>query len=97
MSDINRVNGFMQALPVDYAAPRSSNRFRDAASTALADSPVDDVELSDLGAALGQLSDAPGVRVGRIAKIRAAIMAGTYENNHKLGVVVDKLLDELLR
>ena len=95
MSDINRVNGFLRVIPVDYLSPRASERLRAASSAALTESPVDDVEVSDLGSALARLAETSGVRVGRIARIRVEIEAGTYETAQKLDATVDRLLGEL--
>lgn len=97
MSDINRVGEFLRAIPVDYLSPRASGRFRAERSTALADAPVDGLEVSDLGTALSRMSEAPAVRVSRIAKIRAAIAADTYETANKIDATVERLLGELSR
>src|SRR5688572_24224463 len=97
MSEINRVGEFLRAIPVDYLSPRASVRFRGAEDTALADQTVDNLELSDLGSALSRMSESPAVRVGRIAKIRAAIEAGAYETANKIDGTVERLLSELSR
>jgi hypothetical protein len=97
MSDINRVNGFLRAIPVDYLSPRASERFRSATGTTHVNLPVDDVEVSDLGSVLARLAETPGVRVGKIARIRAEIAAGAYESPEKIDATVDRLLGELAR
>ena len=84
MGDIIGVNGFFQALPVDYlASPATGERARSGSGTASAPASstplADEVEVSTLGNLLSRMSEAPGIRLGRIAKIRAAIAAGTYE------------------
>jgi negative regulator of flagellin synthesis FlgM len=100
MGDIIGVNGFFQALPVDYlAGPATGERARSGSGTAsppVSSTPLaDEVEVSTLGNLLSRMSEAPGIRLGRIAKIRAAIAAGTYETPAKISTVVDRLLDRI--
>jgi anti-sigma28 factor (negative regulator of flagellin synthesis) len=44
---------------------------------------------------LEQLQNDPQVRAERLAEIRAAIEAGTYESEDKLAAAVDRLMDEI--
>jgi hypothetical protein len=55
----------------------------------------DRVELSDHARYLGRLRELPGVRIGRVAEARSAIIEGTYETEHKLNIAVDRLLEDL--
>jgi anti-sigma28 factor (negative regulator of flagellin synthesis) len=58
--------------------------------------PVTDrLDLSGVSHLLQTLK-ANDVRLDKVAAIRAQIEAGTYEDEKKLDVAVDKLLDELL-
>jgi anti-sigma28 factor (negative regulator of flagellin synthesis) len=54
---------------------------------------ADRVELSGVGHLLGTLKDS--VRADKVAAVKAQIEAGTYEDDKKLDVAVDRLLDEL--
>jgi negative regulator of flagellin synthesis FlgM len=44
---------------------------------------------------LDELNRAPEVRAERLAQIKAAIEAGTYETPEKLEAALSKLLDEI--
>jgi anti-sigma28 factor (negative regulator of flagellin synthesis) len=57
-------------------------------------SPADRVELSGLGHLLGALKT-NDIRADKVAGIKAQIEAGTYEDDKKLNVAVDRLLDDL--
>lgn len=57
--------------------------------------PRDEVEISPVGKMLDELSQSPEVRAERLAQIKAAIEAGTYETPEKLDAALDKLLDEI--
>ncbi len=57
--------------------------------------PVDRVEISPAAQAASQATEAGEVRQGLVDNIRAQIAAGTYETPGKLGIAVDRLLDEI--
>lgn len=59
------------------------------------EAPRDEVEISSAARMLEQLQNNPQVRAERLADIRAAIEAGTYETEDKLAAAVDRLLDEI--
>jgi anti-sigma28 factor (negative regulator of flagellin synthesis) len=46
---------------------------------------------------LEQLQNDPHVRTERLAELRAAIAAGTYETQDKLDAAVERLLNEINR
>jgi anti-sigma28 factor (negative regulator of flagellin synthesis) len=54
----------------------------------------DRVELSGVGHLLGALKS-NDIRADKVAAIKAQIEAGTYEDDKKLDVAVDRLLDDL--
>lgn len=58
--------------------------------------PQDEVDISSAARLLDQLND-PQVRAARLAEIKAAIEAGTYETEHKLEAALDKLLTDIRR
>jgi anti-sigma28 factor (negative regulator of flagellin synthesis) len=91
MNPINNVGGSnslskIAATPVqkEVAAP-ASNR----------PSLADRVELSGAGGILSQLKS-NDIRADKVAAIKSQIDAGTYEDEKKLDVAVDRLLDDLL-
>jgi negative regulator of flagellin synthesis FlgM len=57
--------------------------------------PRDEVEISSVGKILDDLTQSSEVRAERLAQIKAAIEAGTYETPEKLEAAVEKLLDEI--
>jgi flagellar biosynthesis anti-sigma factor FlgM len=59
--------------------------------------PVTDrLELSGMTHLLKTLKQ-NDVRTEKVAALKAQIEAGTYEDDHKLNVVADRLLDDLLK
>ena len=57
---------------------------------------TDKLQLSGLSHML-QLAKGGDVRVDKVAQIKEAINNGTYEDDHKLDVATDRLLDDLLK
>jgi anti-sigma28 factor (negative regulator of flagellin synthesis) len=55
---------------------------------------ADRVELSGVGHLLGALKS-NDIRADKVAAVKAQIEAGTYEDDKKLDVAVDRLLDDL--
>lgn len=68
-------------------APRSTQSTSPARSTG-----VDQLDLSAEALAASQAGD---VRTDLVARIKGEIAAGQYESPEKLGMAVDRLLDEL--
>jgi len=57
----------------------------------------DKVELTSVSSLLHTLKSGGDVRVDKVAAIKAQIANGTYEDDHKLDVAADRLLDDLLK
>lgn len=57
----------------------------------------DRLELSGVSHLMKALKSNADVRTDKVAEIKAAIEAGTYEDDKKLDVAVDRLLDDLLK
>ena len=55
---------------------------------------TDRLELSGVSHLLSNLKT-NDIRADKVASIKAALEAGTYEDNHKLDVATDRLLDDL--
>ena len=58
---------------------------------------ADKLELSGMSHLLKALKANQDVRVDKVQEIKAQIEAGTYEDDRKLDVATDRLLDDLLR
>ncbi|MGQ0635359.1 MAG: flagellar biosynthesis anti-sigma factor FlgM [Planctomycetaceae bacterium] len=57
--------------------------------------PRDEVEISALGRMLDDASRVPGVREERLAQIKSAIEAGTYETPEKLQIALERMLTQI--
>ena len=55
----------------------------------------DRLELSEAAQVAARMTDAAEVRHDRVAEIRQAIAAGTYETEGKLDAALDRFLDEI--
>jgi anti-sigma28 factor (negative regulator of flagellin synthesis) len=58
---------------------------------------ADRLELSGVSHLLKTLKANGDVRTDKVAEVKAALEAGTYEDDKKLDVAVDRLLDDLLK
>ena len=56
---------------------------------------ADQLDISREADMVSRLRDIPDIRADRVAEIRAAIEAGTYETPDKLETAVGRLLDEI--
>ncbi|MGE5191400.1 MAG: flagellar biosynthesis anti-sigma factor FlgM [Deltaproteobacteria bacterium] len=57
--------------------------------------PKDEVEISAVGKMLDDASRTPGIREQRLAEIKAAIEAGTYETPEKLELALNRMIEQL--
>ena len=58
---------------------------------------ADRLELSGVSHLLKTLKSNGDVRTDKIAEIKSAIESGAYEDDKKLDIAVDRLLDDLLK
>ena len=58
-------------------------------------SPKDEVEISAVSKMLDDASRTPGIREQRLAEIKAAIEAGTYETPEKLELALNRMVEQL--
>jgi negative regulator of flagellin synthesis FlgM len=56
---------------------------------------ADQLDISPEADIVSRMRDIPDIRAERVAEIRAAIAAGTYETADKLEAAVGRLLDEI--
>jgi negative regulator of flagellin synthesis FlgM len=80
--------------PQGVNAPHTA-RAPQAADASRPQSVSDQLDLSEAARLASQLSEVPEIRQERVAAIRAAIAAGTYETDARLSGAVDRLLDEI--
>lgn len=72
--------------PVAATATKSSSTYA---------AGVDQLDISREADLASRIRDIPEIRSERVAAIRSAIEAGTYETSDKLEIAVGRLLDEL--
>ena len=92
MNPINNVGGNspiqkITSTPVQKEVPATETK---------RPSLADRVELSGAGHILNQLKS-NDIRADKVAAIKAQIDAGTYEDDQKLDVAADRLLDDLMK
>ena len=76
------------------SAPHS-NRGPAAPSAGASPSVKDELSISSAAQFVAQTQQLPDIRQDKVAQIRAALADGTYETADKLGVALDRLLDEI--
>ena len=55
----------------------------------------DTVEISLTAEMLGKMHALPDIRIEKVAPVRQAIEAGTYDTEEKLDVAIERLLEDL--
>lgn len=96
MNPVNNVGKTYSASPVQkLAAKPIQKELPTAAPTSTR--AADRVEISNLSHLLKTLKASGDVRTDKVAEIKAQIDTNTYEDDKKLDVAVDKLLDDLLK
>ena len=56
---------------------------------------TDELDISREAELMSRMSELPEIRADKVAELKAAIEAGTYETTEKLEGAVDRILDEL--
>jgi negative regulator of flagellin synthesis FlgM len=90
ISGTNHVHG-----PHGVNAPHAARRPAETQPAQPVQAPVDRVEISPAAEAAIQAAESGAVRQDLVDRIRAEIAAGTYESPAKLGMALDRLLDEI--
>ena len=80
------------ALPIRDLRP--SVEFEQATSSPPM-TPRDEVDISEAGKMMEEMSRTPGVREQRLAQIKAAIEAGTYDTPEKLELALSRMFDQI--
>ena len=91
MNDISIVKNVSAVIPLPGQNGTASTQSVPAADRLA----QDEVEISDLGAMLSRIRDSSGIRVDKIARLRAEIAAGTFETPERINGTVDRLMEEL--
>ena len=92
MSDIGNIQGSGEARK---AQPIGGQRLAQRLNPVKDVVEGDTVEISERAEMLGKIRDLPDVRVDKVAPIRQAIQAGTYDIDSKLDVAIERLLEDL--
>lgn len=80
--------------PQSVNAPHRPQASRPAAGTNHV-SGADQLDISREAEMVSRARETPDIRAERVAEIRTAIQAGTYETSDKLDAAVGRLLDEI--
>lgn len=92
MSSINSVtNGNYPLNPINGSS-KSNGSTRPPEATSRSS---DKVELSGVQNYLSLLNAGSDVRTDKVASVRASIEAGNYEDDFKLNIALDRLLDDV--
>ena len=95
MSSIHNIHHLGSTGAIHPAVPRAAANVAEGADAAAARGK-DRLELSGLSPMLKTLRR-NDLRADKVANIKAQIEAGTYEDDKKLDVATDRLLDDLLK
>lgn len=95
MSSINGVGGNSPVQKI-VSNPITKSTPADAPKSTGATGATDKVELSGMSHLLKALKN-NDVRTDKVADIKAQIEAGTYEDDAKMDVAVDRMLDDLMK
>lgn len=83
--------GAVTRTPLDGTSPAARRAAPDSASR----SSGDRVEVSDHARFMEQLRAMPAVRADKVAAIKSAIEAGTYDTDEKLSLAFERMLVEV--
>ena len=75
--------------------PRSEEASGKANASSSVSSPVDRVEISEMGQLLSTIDPGTDIRIDKVMEIREALANGTYDIESKLETTIDRLMDEL--
>lgn len=90
--EVPGMNPVQGSLPVQPTQPAGETSSADSAGPV---APRDDVEISEAGRLMQELSEPSDLRAERLAQIKEAINDGTYETEEKLQVAIERLLNDL--
>jgi negative regulator of flagellin synthesis FlgM len=79
--------------PVLQPQPIQAARAPEAANPAM--QTGDHVEISEMGRILDDFSRVPEIRADKVAELRRAIQAGTYETPDKLEIAVERMIEDI--
>lgn len=93
---MSTINNISSNDPVQQLANRPIQKSlpADATNTAASPTPADRLDLSGVSY-LVQSLQTNNIRTDLVSNVRAQIDAGTYEDDNKLNVTVDKLLNDI--
>lgn len=90
--EVRGLNSIGAAVPI---SPAGAAKGPAAPAPAGPVAPRDEVDISAVGKMLDEASRVPGVREQRLAEIKSAIEAGTYETPEKLQIALARMLEQI--
>lgn len=91
---MSAINGVGNNTPIQNLSTTAISKSADAGSTTARAS--DRIELSGVSHLLASLKS-NDIRVDKVADIKAQIESGKYDDDYKLNVATDRLLDDVLK
>ena len=89
------VRGLSSASPMSPLSRPEATSAPEKSTGVTPTTPRDEVEISEVGKMLDDASRTPGIREQRLAQIKAAIEAGTYETPEKLELALNRMVEQL--
>lgn len=90
--EVRGPNGVGASAPINRTAPATGAGAPGPVGPA---APRDEVEISAIAKMLDSASRLDGVREQRLAEIKAAIEAGTYDTPEKMQIALERLIDQI--
>lgn len=82
------------SVPISHVRPKANVEQLPPPGTM---SPRDEVDISSVGKLMNDASQTPGIRQERLAQIKAAIDAGTYDTTEKFELALSRLIEQVQR
>jgi anti-sigma28 factor (negative regulator of flagellin synthesis) len=93
---MSSINGVGNHSPVQKVVSQPIYKQLPADASSPSTKPTDKLELSRMSHLLKALKS-NDIRVDKVQQIKQQIEAGTYEDEHKLDVTTERLLDDLMK
>ncbi len=90
MSNIHGIQPPIAPRPIDATDAISAGNTR-----VTPPSVSDVIEISDVAKLAAKISELPPVRMELVERVKAEIVAGTYETPEKMNIAADRIMDEL--
>ncbi len=90
MSNIHGIQPPIAPRPIDATDAISAGNAK-----VMPPSISDVIEISDVAKLAAKISELPPVRTELVERVKAEIVAGTYDTSEKMNITADRIMDEL--